>query len=42
MEKVVKRDGKIVEFNSEKITNAIEKAAQVTKEFDKSTAKKFD
>lgn len=39
MEKVVKRDGKIVEFNSEKITNAIEKAAKVTKEFDKSTAK---
>lgn len=39
MEKVVKRDGKIVEFNSEKITNAIEKAAQVTKEFDKGTAK---
>ena len=35
---VVKRDGKIVEFNSEKITNAIEKAAKVTKEFDKSTA----
>lgn len=39
MEKVVKRDGKIVEFNSEKITNAIEKAAKVTKEFDKNTAK---
>lgn len=39
MEKVVKRDGKIVEFNSEKITNAIEKAAQVTKEFDINTAK---
>lgn len=39
MEKVVKRDGKIVEFNSEKITNAIEKAAQVTKEFDHMTAK---
>lgn len=39
MEKVVKRDGKIVEFNSEKITNAIEKAARVTKEFDQSTAK---
>lgn len=38
MEKVVKRDGKIVEFNSQKITNAIEKAANVTKEFDKSTA----
>lgn len=39
MEKVVKRDGKIVEFNSEKITNAIVKAAQVTKEFDTNTAK---
>lgn len=39
MEKVVKRDGKIVEFNSDKITNAIEKAAKVTKEFDSSTAK---
>lgn len=39
MDKVVKRDGKIVEFNSEKITNAIEKAARVTKEFDSSTAK---
>ena len=39
MEKVVKRDGKIVEFNSEKITNAIEKAAKVTKEFDRHTAK---
>lgn len=38
MEKVVKRDGKIVEFNSEKITDAIAKAAQVTKEFDKNTA----
>ena len=39
MEKVVKRDGKIVKFNSEKITNAIIKAAQVTKEFDTNTAK---
>lgn len=39
MDKVVKRDGKIVEFNSEKITKAIEKAAQVTKEFDADTAK---
>lgn len=39
MEKVVKRDGKIVEFNSEKITNAIVKAASVTKEFDANTAK---
>lgn len=39
MDKVLKRDGQIVEFNSEKITNAIEKAAKVTKEFDKETAK---
>lgn len=38
MEKVVKRDGKIVDFNSDKITNAIAKAAQVTKEFDSNTA----
>lgn len=38
MEKIVKRDGKIVEFNAEKITNAIEKAANTTKEFDRSTA----
>ena len=39
MEKVVKRDGRIVDFNSEKITNAIAKAGQVTKEFDVNTAK---
>lgn len=39
MEKIVKRDGKIVEFDSAKITKAIEKAAQVTKEFDANTAK---
>ncbi len=39
MDKVVKRDGQIVEFNSDKIECAIEKAANVTKEFDKSTAK---
>lgn len=39
MDKVVKRDGQIVEFNSEKITEAIAKAALVTKEFDKNTAK---
>lgn len=38
MEKVVKRDGKIVDFNSERITNAIAKAAKVTKEFDLNTA----
>lgn len=39
LDKIVKRDGEIVEFNSEKITNAIEKAAKITKEFDKNTAK---
>ncbi len=39
MDKVVKRDGKIVDFNSDKITNAITKAANVTKEFDRATAK---
>lgn len=39
MNQVVKRDGEIVEFNSAKITNAIEKAAKVTKEFDQNTAK---
>lgn len=39
MDKVIKRDGKIVEFNSEKITNAISKAAQATKEFDTNVAK---
>lgn len=39
MEKVVKRDGQVVEFDSEKITKAIEKAASVTKEFDQNTAK---
>lgn len=39
MEKIIKRDGKIVDFNADKITNAIEKAAEVTKEFDKTTAK---
>lgn len=39
MEKVLKRDGKIVEFNSSKITDAIKKASETTKEFDKETAK---
>ena len=33
MEKILKRDGKIVEFNSEKITSAIQKAAETTNEF---------
>jgi len=39
MQKVVKRDGRIVDFNSDKITNAIAKAGQMTKEFDVNTAK---
>lgn len=39
MEKIIKRDGKIVEFNPEKITNAIQKAGCATREFDKLTAK---
>ena len=38
-QKVIKRDGKIVDFNSAKITNAICKASNITKEIDKTTAK---
>ena len=41
MDKVVKRDGKLVDFDSSKIESAIEKAANVTKEFDKETARKL-
>jgi len=41
MEKVLKRDGEIVEFNSSKITNAIKKASEVTKEFDPKMAHKL-
>ena len=41
MEKVIKRDGAIVEFDSQKITNAIQKASEATKEFDSNTAKKL-
>jgi len=40
-QKVIKRDGKIVDFNSAKITNAICKASNITKEIDKTTAKKL-
>lgn len=39
MNKVLKRDGKVAQFDSTKITNAIEKAANTTKEFDKNVAK---
>lgn len=41
MEKVVKRDGQLVDFDSNKIESAIEKAASVTKEFDRETARKL-
>ena len=34
MEKVLKRDGQIVDFKSDKITDAIKKASETTKEFD--------
>lgn len=40
-QKVIKRDGEIVEFNSAKITNAIQKASSVTKEFDEVTARRL-
>lgn len=40
-QKVIKRDGEIVEFNSAKITNAIQKASNVTKEFDEVTARRL-
>ena len=41
MQQVVKRDGKIVDFNSEKITSAIQKAAQTTNEFNAQTARQL-
>ena len=41
MQQVVKRDGKIVDFNSEKITNAIQKAASTTNEFSVQTARQL-
>ncbi len=41
MEKILKRDGKLEEFNSEKITSAIQKAAETTQEFDIQTARKL-
>lgn len=40
-QKVIKRDGEIVEFNSEKIADAIQKASEVTKEFDSFTARRL-
>lgn len=40
-QKVIKRDGQIVEFDSERITNAICKASNVTKEIDQFTARRL-
>ena len=40
-QKVIKRDGQIVEFDSRKITNAICKASNVTKEIDHFTARRL-
>lgn len=40
-QKVIKRDGMIVDFDSEKITDAIKKASNVTKEFDSFTARRL-
>lgn len=40
-QKVIKRDGEIVDFNSEKITDAIQKASEVTKEIDAFTARRL-
>lgn len=41
MEKIIKRDGQIVEFDSAKITDAITKASNVTKEIDNHTAQQL-
>ena len=40
-QKVIKRDGQVVNFDSERITNAICKASGVTKEFDSFTARRL-
>jgi ribonucleoside-triphosphate reductase len=39
--KIKKRDGRLVKFNAEKITDAIAKAGAATDEFDKATARKL-
>ncbi len=41
MEKILDRHGKIVDFDSERIENAIKKASDATKEFDAKEAKKL-
>ncbi|MFA6989852.1 MAG: ribonucleoside triphosphate reductase, partial [Candidatus Gastranaerophilaceae bacterium] len=40
-DKIKKRDGSVVDFNSERIVNAISKAGQVTGEFGKETAREI-
>lgn len=40
-QKVIKRDGEIVDFNSEKIADAIQKASGATKEIDAFTARRL-
>lgn len=40
-QKVIKRDGQIVDFDSEKITNAIRKASNASKEIDTFTARRL-
>ena len=40
-EKIKKRDGRVIDFNVDKITEAISKASEVTGEFDRKTAKKI-
>ena len=39
--KIIKRDGRVVDFDPEKITKAIEKAGKATGEFDYETAKRL-
>ena len=40
-EKIKKRDGRVIDFNVDKITEAISKAGEVTGEFDRKTAEKI-
>ncbi len=41
LEKIKKRDGRVVEFDSSKITSAIAKAGKATGEFGEKEAKKL-
>lgn len=42
MEKVLKKETENVDFNSEKLINAILKEINITKEFDSTVAKSFN